>query len=122
MLSGLSSLSQLFWSLGELRRVKSPEIHLKRKSESMGRPSHAREKLRQVASYLIWENIYVSVSINQICLRDNVRKGSSFTTFSAPKLIWRLLPAKCAGRGGFAGVETMGALNDFALEAVLYHP
>ncbi len=81
MLSGLSSLSQLFWSLGELRRVNSPEIHLKRKFESMGRPSHAREKLRQVASDLIWENTYVSVSVNQICLRANVHKGSFYYFF-----------------------------------------
>jgi len=47
----------------------------------MGRPSHAREKLRQVASDLIWENTYVSVSVNQICLRANVHKGSFYYFF-----------------------------------------
>jgi TetR/AcrR family transcriptional repressor of nem operon len=81
MLSGLSNLSQLFWGLEELCMVNSPEIHLKRKFGSMGRPSHAREKLRQVASDLIWENTYVSVSVNQICLRANVHKGSFYYFF-----------------------------------------
>ena len=47
----------------------------------MGRPSHAKEKLRQVASDLIWDNTYVSVSVNQICQRANVHKGSFYYFF-----------------------------------------
>ncbi len=47
----------------------------------MGRPSHAREKLRQVASDLIWDNIYISASVNQICQRANVHKGSFYHFF-----------------------------------------
>ena len=47
----------------------------------MGRPSHAKEKLHQVASDLIWDNTYVSVSVNQICQRANVHKGSFYHFF-----------------------------------------
>src|SRR6266850_6152215 len=47
----------------------------------MGRPSHAKEKLRQVASDLIWENTFLSVSLNQICQRANVHKGSFYHFF-----------------------------------------
>ena len=47
----------------------------------MGRPSHAKEKLHQVASDLIWDNTYVSVSLNKICQRANVRKGSFYHFF-----------------------------------------
>ena len=49
----------------------------------MGRPSHAKEKLHQVASDLIWDNTYVSVSVNQICQRANVHKGSFYHFFRA---------------------------------------
>src|SRR6266436_4659708 len=47
----------------------------------MGRTSHAKEKLHQVASDLIWDNTYVSVSVNQICQRANVHKGSFYHFF-----------------------------------------
>lgn len=47
----------------------------------MGRPSHAKEKLHQVASDLIWDNTYVSISLNRICQRANVRKGSFYHFF-----------------------------------------
>jgi len=47
----------------------------------MGRTSHAKEKLHQVASDLIWDNTYVSVSLNQICQRANVHKGSFYHFF-----------------------------------------
>ena len=47
----------------------------------MGRPSHAKEKLQQVTSDLIWDNTYVSVSVNQICQRANVHKGSFYHFF-----------------------------------------
>ena len=55
--------------------------HLKRKFESMGRRNHAKEKLHQVASDLIWDNTYVSVSVNQICQKANVHKGSFYHFF-----------------------------------------
>ena len=54
---------------------------LKRKFESMGRPSYAKEKLRQVASDLIWDNTYVSISVNKICQKANVHKGSFYHFF-----------------------------------------
>ena len=54
---------------------------LKRKFESMGRPSHAKEKLRQVASDLIWDNTYVSISVNKICQKAKVHKGSFYHFF-----------------------------------------
>ncbi len=47
----------------------------------MGRPSYAKEKLRQVASDLIWDNTYVSVSVNKICQKANVHKGSFYHFF-----------------------------------------
>src|SRR6266568_885643 len=47
----------------------------------MGRPSHAKEKLRQVASDLIWDNTYVSASLDEICQRANVHKGSFYHSF-----------------------------------------
>ncbi len=47
----------------------------------MGRPSHAKEKLHQVASDLIWDNTYVSISVNKICQKANVHKGSFYHFF-----------------------------------------
>ncbi len=47
----------------------------------MGRTSHSKEKLCQVASDLIWDNTYVSASVNQICQRANVHKGSFYHFF-----------------------------------------
>ena len=47
----------------------------------MGRNGHAKEKLQQVASDLIWDNTYLSVSLNQICQRANVHKGSFYHFF-----------------------------------------
>ena len=47
----------------------------------MGRTTHSKEKLCQVASDLIWDNTYVSASVNQICQRANVHKGSFYHFF-----------------------------------------
>jgi len=49
--------------------------------ESMGRPSHTKEKLHQVASDLIWDNTFISVSLNQICQRAIVHKCSFYHFF-----------------------------------------
>jgi TetR/AcrR family transcriptional repressor of nem operon len=51
----------------------------------MGRTSDAREKLLQVAFDLIWENSYSSVSVDDICERAQVKKGSFYHFF----------PSKC---------------------------
>jgi TetR/AcrR family transcriptional repressor of nem operon len=47
----------------------------------MGRPSDAREKLLQVAFDLIWNQSYGSVSVDQICERASVNKGSFYHFF-----------------------------------------
>lgn len=51
----------------------------------MGRISDAREKLLRVAFDLIWENSYGSVSVDDICVRAQVKKGSFYHFF----------PSKC---------------------------
>ena len=47
----------------------------------MGRTSDAREKLLQVAFELIWSNSYGAVSVDQICARARVNKGSFYHFF-----------------------------------------
>jgi TetR/AcrR family transcriptional repressor of nem operon len=47
----------------------------------MGRTSNARERLLQVAFELIWQQSYGSVSVDHICKRANVKKGSFYYFF-----------------------------------------
>ncbi|MGA9777485.1 MAG: TetR/AcrR family transcriptional regulator [Limisphaerales bacterium] len=47
----------------------------------MGRPSDAKEKLLQVAFDLIWNQSYGSVSVDHICARARVNKGSFYHFF-----------------------------------------
>jgi TetR/AcrR family transcriptional repressor of nem operon len=47
----------------------------------MGRPSEAKEKLLLVAFDLIWNSSYGSVSVDQICERASVNKGSFYHFF-----------------------------------------
>jgi TetR/AcrR family transcriptional repressor of nem operon len=47
----------------------------------MGRPSDTREKLLQVAFDLIWDQSYGSVSVDHICERARVNKGSFYHFF-----------------------------------------
>jgi TetR/AcrR family transcriptional repressor of nem operon len=47
----------------------------------MGRPSEAKEKLLLVAFDLIWDQSYGSVSVEQICERAKVNKGSFYHFF-----------------------------------------
>lgn len=49
----------------------------------MGRTSDARQKLLEVAFDLIWNNSYGSVSVDQICERANVKKGSFYHFFES---------------------------------------
>jgi TetR/AcrR family transcriptional repressor of nem operon len=47
----------------------------------MGRPSDTKEKLLQVAFDLIWDQSYGSVSVDHICERAEVNKGSFYHFF-----------------------------------------
>lgn len=47
----------------------------------MGRTSDAKEKLLDVAFELIWDNSYGGVSVDQICERAKVNKGSFYYFF-----------------------------------------
>jgi TetR/AcrR family transcriptional repressor of nem operon len=47
----------------------------------MGRTSDAKEKLLDVAFQLIWDNSYGGVSVDQICERAKVNKGSFYYYF-----------------------------------------
>lgn len=47
----------------------------------MGRTSNAREKLLAVAFDLIYENSYGTVSVDQICTRARINKGSFYYFF-----------------------------------------
>jgi TetR/AcrR family transcriptional repressor of nem operon len=47
----------------------------------MGRPSDTKEKLLQVAFDLIWNQSYGSVSVDHICERARVNKGSFYHFF-----------------------------------------
>lgn len=49
----------------------------------MGKPSDTREKLLQVAFDLIWNQSYGSVSVDQICERARVNKGSFYHFFNS---------------------------------------
>jgi len=49
----------------------------------MGRKSDAKEKLLEVAFDLIWQQSYRSVSVDQICDRASVQKGSFYHFFSS---------------------------------------
>jgi TetR/AcrR family transcriptional repressor of nem operon len=51
----------------------------------MGRTSDAKERLLQVAFELIWQHSYGSVSVDDICERAEVKKGSFYYFF----------PSKC---------------------------
>ena len=47
----------------------------------MGRTSDARDRLLQVAFDLIWQQSYGSVSVDTICDRAGVKKGSFYYFF-----------------------------------------
>jgi len=47
----------------------------------MGRTSDAKERLLQVAFELIWQQSYGSVSVDHICQRAKVKKGSFYYFF-----------------------------------------
>src|SRR5579883_233032 len=47
----------------------------------MGRTSNARERLLQVTLDLIWQQSYGSVSVEDICQRAKVKKGSFYHFF-----------------------------------------
>src|SRR5215469_7834934 len=49
----------------------------------MAKPSDTREKLLQVAFDLIWNQSYGSVSVDQICERARVNKGSFYHFFNS---------------------------------------
>lgn len=49
----------------------------------MGRTSDAKEKLLDVAFHLIWDSSYGGVSVDHICERANVNKGSFYHYFSS---------------------------------------
>ena len=49
----------------------------------MGRTSNAKEKLLDVAFQLIWDNSYGGVSVDQICVRADVNKGSFYYYFGS---------------------------------------
>ncbi len=49
----------------------------------MAKPSDTREKLLQVAFDLIWNQSYGSVSVDQICERARVNKGSFYHFFDS---------------------------------------
>lgn len=49
----------------------------------MARPSQAKENLIKAASDLIWENSYGSTSVDDICARAEVRKGSFYHFFES---------------------------------------
>lgn len=49
----------------------------------MGRTSDAKEKLLEVAFHSIWNNSYGGVSVDQICERAGVNKGSFYYYFGS---------------------------------------
>ncbi len=49
----------------------------------MGRTSDAKERLMQAASDLIWEESYGAVTIDDICKRAEVKKGSFYYFFES---------------------------------------
>src|ERR1700688_4957405 len=58
--------------------VKFTEQSTKR---NMGRTSNAKERLLQVAFDLIWRQSYGAVSVDDICERAKVKKGSFYYFF-----------------------------------------
>ncbi len=56
---------------------------VKRKTILMGRKSDAKEKLLDVAFELIWDSSYGGVSVDQICERAGVNKGSFYYYFGS---------------------------------------
>jgi TetR/AcrR family transcriptional regulator, transcriptional repressor for nem operon len=63
------------------RLTGSPSI--KETDEYMGRTSDAKEKLLDVAFQLLWDNSYGGVSVDQICERADVNKGSFYYYFGS---------------------------------------
>jgi len=55
----------------------------KERKTDMGRTSDAKEKLLDVAFELIWDNSYGGVSVDQICERASVNKGSFYYYFGS---------------------------------------
>ncbi|KAB2645893.1 MAG: TetR/AcrR family transcriptional regulator [Verrucomicrobiota bacterium] len=53
----------------------------------MGRTSDARERLMAAAVDLIWEESYGAVTIDDICLRADVRKGSFYYFFESKAVL-----------------------------------
>ena len=49
----------------------------------MGRTSNANERLMDAALSLMWEESYGAVTIDDICKRADVRKGSFYYFFSS---------------------------------------
>ncbi len=59
------------------------ELAEQTKKDFMGRTSDAKETLLSVAFQLIWDNSYGGVSVDQICERANVNKGSFYYYFGS---------------------------------------
>jgi len=49
----------------------------------MGRTSNARQRLLSAASDLLWEKSYHSVTVDEVCARASVRKGSLYHFFDS---------------------------------------
>jgi TetR/AcrR family transcriptional repressor of nem operon len=49
----------------------------------MGRTSSARQRLLNAASDLLWEKSYHSVTVDEVCARASVRKGSLYHFFDS---------------------------------------
>lgn len=49
----------------------------------MGRTSDARDRLLKAAQELMWENSYGALTVDQICVRAGVRKGSFYYFFES---------------------------------------
>ncbi len=49
----------------------------------MGRTSDARQRLLKAASDLLWEKSYHSVTVDEVCARASVRKGSLYHFFES---------------------------------------
>jgi TetR/AcrR family transcriptional repressor of nem operon len=49
----------------------------------MGRTSNARQRLLKAASDLLWEKSYHSVTVDEVCARAGVRKGSLYHFFDS---------------------------------------
>ena len=49
----------------------------------MGRTSNARQRLLNAASDLLWEKSYHSVTVDEVCARAGVQKGSLYHFFDS---------------------------------------